>query len=391
MNKNKIVIFIGGLALLIMLGHVYQTFTTWGSKERLTPVGEDFAIFWAASKLALAGQPQAAYDLTKLQEVQRAVTGKSTPPGCGWYYPPTFLLMALPLALFPYLVALALWLATTLAAYVLVVRGIAPHRLTVLLTLAFPATFWNFFYGQNGFLSAALLGGGLLLLERFPVLAGLLLGAMCFKPQLALLVPIALIAGRCWKTLVTAAVFVIFIAIITTVVFGNDVCVAFLKDIALHKSLFETGHLIHYQFVPTLFSAARLAKLGPAMAYLLQVLMMLMVTLAVIWVWWKEGPSPVSAAILVLGILLFPHFYCWYDLTILALPLAWLAWEGYQKGWLPGERPILLLAWSVPFPLIALWENLQGFLILLILWGMALRRYYRRREFLNNGLILPEN
>lgn len=54
---------------------------------------------------------------------------------------------------------------------------------------------------QNGFLSAGLFGGALVLLERRPVLAGALFGLLTYKPHLGLLVPIVLIAD--WHKLQT--------------------------------------------------------------------------------------------------------------------------------------------------------------------------------------------
>ena len=84
--------------------------------------------------------------------------------------------MILPLALLPYLASLVAWLLVTLSNYLLVIRRIAPHPLTPWLALAFPGTFQNFIQGQNGFLSAALLGGGLVILDRFPLTGGMLLG-----------------------------------------------------------------------------------------------------------------------------------------------------------------------------------------------------------------------
>jgi len=107
----------------------------------------------------------------------------------------------LPLSLLPYLASLAIWLAATLAVFLLVLWRIGRLPLIFLLSLAFPGTWINFICGQNGFLSAALLGGGLLLLDRFPLVAGLLLGLLGFKPHLAFLVPVALLAGRHGKAL----------------------------------------------------------------------------------------------------------------------------------------------------------------------------------------------
>lgn len=382
-TKAKIINLIGLLALFIFSVYVFQTFTIWSSKEKTTPIGEDFSIFWTASALSVAGKPEAAYDLSKLHAAQEALIGGKTPPGCGWYYPPIFLLMVLPLSLLPYLISLGLWLTVTILGYLLVVYCIAPRPITLCLTLAFPATFWNLFYAQNGFFSAALLGGGLLLSNRSPVFAGLLLGLMCYKPQFAILIPIALLAGRCWRALIATMTSILALSFISTLVLGYEVWRAFWGSIILHKGLFESGNLIIYQFVPTFFSAAILAGCKPSTAYLIQGVVMMGVILTIFLVWFIEGPSPVSYSVLVLGILLFSHFYCLYDLTLLALPLAWLGWEGYTKGWLRGERIILVIGWFMPiFRFFLVEKSLQiSPLILLVLIVFAVRRHYRNCGF----------
>ena len=47
-------------------------------------------------------------------------------------------------------------------------------RCILLLALAYPAVLINIGHGQNGFLTAALLGGALIILDRRPILAGIL-------------------------------------------------------------------------------------------------------------------------------------------------------------------------------------------------------------------------
>ena len=56
--------------------------------------------------------------------------------------------------------------------------------------------FVNVGHGQNGFLTAALLGGALHWLDRRPWLAGVLIGCLAYKPQFGVLIPVALLAGR---------------------------------------------------------------------------------------------------------------------------------------------------------------------------------------------------
>ncbi|MBM4286055.1 MAG: DUF2029 domain-containing protein [Deltaproteobacteria bacterium] len=156
------------------------------------PVGSDFVTFWAGSVLAHRGHPEAVYQGAALKAVVQKATGAARE--YPWHYPPGFLLFTLPLGLLPYLWSLGIWLAATLSAYLGVVRAWAPHPLGPWLALAFPGAFQNFFQGQNGFLSTALLGGGLLLLDRRPWLAGALLGLLTYKPHLAVLVPVVLLA-----------------------------------------------------------------------------------------------------------------------------------------------------------------------------------------------------
>ena len=92
-----------------------------------------------------------------------------------------------------------MWLTVSGLAFYRMLRGYLPSLNSVMF-LAFPAVFLNAAHGQNGFLSAALLGGGLLIMDRRPLLAGVCFGAMAFKPHLALAIPFALIFARRWMT-----------------------------------------------------------------------------------------------------------------------------------------------------------------------------------------------
>ena len=105
-----------------------------------------------------------------------SISGREDIPYYGWHYPPAFLLVAAALAALPYLGALLVYQAATLAAYLAVVRRIAGRPEAWLLALAFPAVFVNVTHGHNGFITAALLGGALLVLDRRPLLAGALHG-----------------------------------------------------------------------------------------------------------------------------------------------------------------------------------------------------------------------
>src|SRR5437016_4957619 len=132
------------------------------------PIGTDFANVYAAGKLALAGEPAHAYDWSAHHDAQKRISGREDIPYYGWHYPPAFLLVAAALALLPYLGALFVYQAATLVAYLAVVRQVAGRPEAWLLALAFPGLFVNVTHGHNGFITAGLLGGALMVLDRRP-------------------------------------------------------------------------------------------------------------------------------------------------------------------------------------------------------------------------------
>src|SRR6187431_2710743 len=71
---------------------------------------------------------------------------------------------------FPYVAAHAGWVVLTFPLYATTMRAIVGDRIGYLLAGAFPAVLANAVAGQNGFVTAALLGGTLGLMEKRPVL-----------------------------------------------------------------------------------------------------------------------------------------------------------------------------------------------------------------------------
>ena len=125
-------------------------------------------------------------------------------PGPGnyppFFYPPTALFLWLPFALLNFPTAAALWIATTGTAYAAAIRAILKAG-SVIPAIAFPAVMICALFGQNSLFSAALLGGAAATLDRYPLLAGTLIGILTYKPQLAILAPLVLISARRWQAL----------------------------------------------------------------------------------------------------------------------------------------------------------------------------------------------
>jgi alpha-1,2-mannosyltransferase len=215
----------------------------------------------------------------------------------------------------------------------------------------------------------------LLLLKPHPWAAGLVLGLLSYKPHLAVLVPVALIAGRNWQALAGAVISAGLLALASVLVLGGAVWLAFLRTIpAAGKMLYQgiEGSMPPWNQMASVFSAAHLAGLKPGAAFTLQGLVMAGSLGLVLWVWFRGPSLPIRASIVILAALLFPPYSYAYDLTILALPLAWLGWQGYTRGWLPGEQAILFLGWWAPLFISYHLNIIPPVLIMLIL--LALRR-----------------
>jgi len=316
------------------------------------PVGGDFSYYWVASQLALAGDPAAVYDPARLQAGLAALFGM--PFALHFFYPPNFLMVVLPFALLPYHASLGVWLLSTLVAYLWVIRRIAPHWLAVAAGLMFAGAVVNFGYGQNGFLSTALLGGGLLLLDKAPLAGGLLLGLLTYKPHLAVLAPLALIAGRRWRALAAMAASATGLILASGLLLGYGVWRVFLREIipgflkSLGAGQVMAAGAFPWTKIPTVFSAIYASGLGFWPAIIMQGLMALSVAILV-WRVWSQGVSlAIRGTLLVLGTLLFSPYLMVYDLCLLALPLAWVAWDGYLYGWIPGEPYLLFIYWMMP-------------------------------------------
>lgn len=339
------------------------------------PLGYDFIAFWSGATLALDGNPADVFDPAKLFAVQQVAV-----PGNEmiflWHYPPTFLMMVLPLAVLPYIWSYLVWVFGTLVAYASTIRKMAPQPQTVMLVLAFPASFINLMHGQNAFLTAALFGGAMLTLERRPILAGILIGMMSYKPHLGLLIPIALVCGGHWRAFAAAAATTIALALLSVAILGAAPWMAFFENISLVHTVLEK-QLISWSKIPSLYATLRLLGLGGGPAYALQILLALGVVAAVAIVWRQKSPLPLRAAVLVAGSLLISPYMFSYDLALLAIPIALLAMDGYVRGWLSGEREILALCWLMPLGAVSIAEaiGLQlGAFCLIALFAIAFRR-----------------
>ena len=267
---------------------------------------------------------------------RRRISGREDIPYYGWHYPPAFLLVAAALAALPYLGALLVYQAATLAAYLAVVRRIAGRPEAWLPALAFPAVFVNVTHGHNGFITAALLGGALLVLDRRPLLAGALIGCLAYKPQLGLLVPLVLAVTGRWRTIAAAAATVLAIAGLTWVLFGADVFVAFWHSLPMTQRVILEG-APGFHKIQSVYAALRQLGVPGTLANAAQMATTLRVAAALVALWRSAAAFELKAAALLIGCVLATPYVLDYDLMVLAPAIAFLAVHGLRQGFAPWE------------------------------------------------------
>jgi hypothetical protein len=342
----------GGLWLLAVLqigAIVVLLVTSRGGIDRSGYlIGTDFLGFWTSGRMLQTGANP--YDVAAHTAAQRTFLFR---PGVhtAFFYPPPFLPVCWPLGLFGYFPALALWLTATGAAYVTAARAWLRRmdiaRPVLLLFAGFPPVLLLIEHGQTTFLVAALLGFGLLLVPERPWLAGVLLGLAVIKPQLGLLVPVALLLTREWPTITAATASAALLCLLSTLAFGPQIWPDWLHVSQVAQTTMERG-LVPHAKMQSPFAAAMLLGAPPRLAYAVQTATTLAVAAAVAWTSWRRGNErgfdlPLAALVLA-GAPLATPFLLDYDLVLLAFPLIWLAAQPTR----PWEKAVMLATFAAP-------------------------------------------
>jgi hypothetical protein len=331
------------------------------------PTTTDFVSFYAAGALANDGNPALAYDHAAHLAAEERVTGAGIEYQF-FNYPPVFILLCAALARLPYLVAFILFEVVTLALYLLVACLILGERggTALVALLAFPLVFWNIGLGQNAFLTAGLFGAATMLIDRRPIVAGLLFGALCYKPQFGVLVPLALAAAGQWRAIAAAGASAAALVLASLVLFGAGTWQGFLATVVASPAMYESGRIL-FAGMANSFGAARLLGAGATLAYALQAAASLVAAGVVVVVWRRPLSLPTRAATLAAASLVAAPLALLYDLMLGVIAAAWLVRDANSPSAWPWQKLalaalfLLLLdgrglsqSWHVPvFPLAA--------------------------------------
>jgi hypothetical protein len=312
-------------------------------------LGDDFIHFWSGAHMAAAGQASLASDARWFHAFEAAATGAGAVFGYG--YPPIAMLLSLPLALFSFVPGLIVWTLAGIGLCFALLRHLAGWRAAALLAVGAPAAFFNLNTGQNGYFTAALLAGGMMILDRRPVLAGICFGCLSYKPHMGVLLPIALAVGGYWRCFAAAAVTVLLLGLATVAVLGPETWAGFLGMAPVHRSQLEYG-IRFWHRMPTAFAAARVLGAPVSLAYAAQLVSCILAVASIVFIWRLSAPLLTKAAGLIVATFLATPYAWDYDGVVLIFAAAWIGREGLRTGFLTWER-IAIVALLV-LPLVAM-------------------------------------
>ena len=306
----------------------------------------DFSNLWGGSVMALKGHVGDIFDIDAYRATLRSMFSPHLPDQ-EWSYPPSILLLGLPLAAMPIFWAYLIWTCGTIALLYLATRLLDTPAWQQLAFLASPAIFVNATLGQNGALTASLLFAGLLLAPKRPIFAGVLLGILTIKPHLGVLVPFCLLASGNYRAILAASLTTICMVVASGLVFGFEVWPLFVENTRpLMTAIMEAPYPKHYHtHAMTAFALARSLGAGLRDAYVVQAAFSVTALLAVVWLW---RPSTIvdhrtrTCLTAILTLIATPYGYT-YDAIPLCIAAGWLFFKEPQ---IPGA--FLVLAWLYP-------------------------------------------
>lgn len=345
------VLGLGGLCLFFLM----ITQPWWNDHPDAAPVFGDFISFWVAASQVLHGHVADVYDRTRHYLAELAVFDHRTFGNFAFFYPPTFLLTCLPLALVPYWLAAPVWLGVAATALVRAVRKILPQRHMLLPILSFPGITIGITDGQNGLLTGALLGWTAVLMRQNEFVAGCLLGCLVIKPHLLVAAPIVLICSGRWRAITGGILSGSLLIAGSWLILGTAAWEGFFHISATARKTLEQGAVPFFK-MQSLYSSARLPGASLTSASVIQAAGTVTVLFLVGWLCLRLSRRPAMgesqtgcAPEMMLMIAALPFctpFLLDYDLACLAFPIAWIVRQGLRSDWLPYEKIALFFAYS---------------------------------------------
>ncbi|WP_050424593.1 glycosyltransferase family 87 protein [Bradyrhizobium tropiciagri] len=344
-TTSKRTAYISGILALLAVAIVVKA--VWFAQVGLGQGREliDFTAFYITAKLVWLGTVDQAYQFARLIVIQREVSG-GRDGFMPWTYPPQFSLLLAPFALIPVGIAYLLFAGSTLTLYLATLRRLAGDNFVLVLMIFFPTIGTTLACGQNGLLTAGLIGTVCLFFEKRPALAGAALGLMIIKPHLAVAFAVYAVLRRSWIVVMTAAAVVLISSAICTAVFGVDIWSAFLQSVRDSSAFLEHGNYPMHRMI-SIYAALRTAGLSASAAFVAQGVVAVLALAMVLIAAYRPMPARERLGLVaIVSVCISPYAYD-YDFLIFSVGLALLlpALLASARQW---ERGII---YALPIPI----------------------------------------
>jgi len=383
-ERGRVYSLMGLIAFIVMALWFWVRFGVLATGPE--PLGGDFVSFYAASKLALAGHAADAWN-PAAHAIAEDGLFRGKHGYLAFFYPPPYLLLCWPLALLPYGWSALAWMTGTTAAALCLLRAffrrLRPEgAIPLVVMLAFPAVWINIGCGQNGAVTLAILTGGFLMMERRPVVAGLILGLMVIKPQLAIALPFilggaALADRKRWRVFLATGFSALALCAMAYLAVGPAGYAAFFANSTYAREVLNQG-LVDPALMQSFYAGLRVLNVPVIAAYATQGLLSAGVLTTAAGVAFRYRPSGLAlGALTVSAAVLVTPFLLDYDLLVTALPLGWLVLSGAKNGFRNWEKLLLLGAFLLPLATRKLAQLAHlpiAPLVLLIVFTFVIRR-----------------
>ncbi len=360
----------------LILAFVGAVSLPWAYLQATGTGGSDFLAFWSAGRLVEQGQVAQVYDLPATYRVQAAlwpISREHTAAGEAFAFvnPPPLLLAVAPLGWLDYRVAIVVWVLGSYALWFRMARRWAPEFAAPI--AGFPGALVAAWHAQTGLLlSAAQIAMANLLLKH-PLWAGAMVGLLVVKPHLALLVPVAFLAGRQWRAMLGAAITVPLLIALAWLMFGTQTLLNYSHSWPVSQGLMDHSGPEFFLRQTTVYAAVRVAWSARAGLMAQGVVSMAMVV--AVWRAWREpGDLDGKLALLLAAVPLATPYMFSYDQPFLIVPLCWLARQVRLAPHSAWDRPMVLLFYLSPLVTRALalplHANLMPWLTMGLVWAV---------------------
>lgn len=330
----------------------------------------DHAVFWTVGDMIWNGRLAEIYDAAAVT----AAHPFRVDPGWGfrpWVYPPTALPFVTVLSIPSLWVSFTIWLAVSLIVYVVVVYRAWPSLQPHLVVLA--AASWPVLNALSTGQVSPILGAGIIAalatLDRRPVFAGILLAvAGVFKPSYLILLPIALVAGRYWITILSGAFTTAFLVAATTIIYGVDLWTEWLNSIDGFFDLVVAQNY-HVQMI-TPKALAAMYDMPESAGTLLQVVGAASAAVLCWTIFRRSNALAARLVALVGGSFLTVPYAMHYDLAILVPIAAYIVLRTQNLS----DLHLIFPAFMLCFPLLNVAAVVTMIALTWLLFDTALRR-----------------